>query len=215
MKPSTLSRFDVDGAAGRIEVKLNDPGETRRGIALVAHPHPLFGGTNENKVVTTLARVFFEAGYVVARPNFRGVGDSAGVHDNGAGETDDLSSVMARLREHHGRLPAVLAGFSFGGFVASRLAALASAEGTPYELVVLVAPAVGRFEVGPVATSTVVIHGEDDDVVLDDDDVDSAGVPGGAVVVGVGGPGITSETTAELFSALLSVSVPVMVTLFG
>jgi alpha/beta superfamily hydrolase len=165
MKPSTLSRFDVDGAAGRIEVKLNDPGETRRGIALVAHPHPLFGGTNENKVVTTLARVFFEAGYVVARPNFRGVGDSAGVHDNGAGETDDLSSVMARLREHHGRLPAVLAGFSFGGFVASRLAALASAEGTPYELVVLVAPAVGRFEVGPVATSTVVIHGEDDDVV--------------------------------------------------
>jgi alpha/beta superfamily hydrolase len=165
MKPSTLSRFDVRGAAGNIEVKLNDPGEGRRGIALVAHPHPLFGGTNENKVVTTLARTFFEAGHVVARPNFRGVGESEGVHDHGNGETDDLLLVMAALRLRFGALPAVLAGFSFGGFVASRLAARAEAAGDPFRLVVLVAPAVGRFEVGPVRPSTVVIHGEDDDVV--------------------------------------------------
>jgi alpha/beta superfamily hydrolase len=120
MKPSTLSRFDVRGAAGNIEVKLNDPGEGRRGIALVAHPHPLFGGTNENKVVTTLARTFFEAGHVVARPNFRGVGESEGVHDHGNGETDDLLLVMAALRVRFGALPAVLAGFSFGGFVAAQ-----------------------------------------------------------------------------------------------
>jgi alpha/beta superfamily hydrolase len=165
MKPSTLSRFDLRGAAGNIEVKLNDPGAGRRGIALIAHPHPLFGGTNENKVVTTLARVFFEAGHVVARPNFRGVGESGGVHDEGRGETDDLSLVMDALRERFGPLPAALAGFSFGGFVASRLAARAEAADAPFALVVLVAPAVGRFEVGPVSGSTVVIHGEDDDVV--------------------------------------------------
>jgi len=165
MKPSTLSRFDIRGAAGNIEVKLNDPGPERRGIALIAHPHPLFGGTNENKVVTTLARVFFDAGHVVARPNFRGVGDSDGVHDDGNGETDDLALVMDALRARFGPLPAVLAGFSFGGFVASRLAARAEAAGDPLSLVVLVAPAVGRFEVGPVRPSTVVIHGEDDDVV--------------------------------------------------
>ncbi len=165
MKPSTLSRFDVDGAAGRIEVKVNDPGDTRRGVALVAHPHPLFGGTNENKVVTTLARALFDAGWLVARPNFRGVGESEGVHDEGNGETDDLLQVMASLRTRYGDAPAVLAGFSFGGFVASRLAARAEAEGQPYRLVVLVAPAVGRFEVATVSASTVVIHGEDDDVV--------------------------------------------------
>jgi alpha/beta superfamily hydrolase len=165
MKPSTLSRFDLRGAAGNIEVKLNDPGGHRRGIALIAHPHPLFGGTNENKVVTTLARVFFDAGHVVARPNFRGVGDSQGVHDEGNGETDDLALVMDALRARFGPLPAVLAGFSFGGFVASRLAARAEVAGDPFSLVVLVAPAVGRFEVGTVSPSTVVIHGEDDDVV--------------------------------------------------
>lgn len=169
MKPSTLSRFDVEGAVGRIEVKVNDPGNTpqqpRRGIALVAHPHPLFGGSNENKVVTTLARVLFDAGYLVARPNFRGVGDSAGAYDEGKGETDDLALVLERLHAHHGRLPAVLAGFSFGGFVASRLAARRAADGEPFSLVVLVAPAVGRFAVGEVAPSTRVIHGEDDDVV--------------------------------------------------
>jgi alpha/beta superfamily hydrolase len=165
MKPSTLSRFDVRGAAGVIEVKLNDPGPERCGIALIAHPHPLFGGTNENKVVTTLARVFFDAGHVVARPNFRGVGESEGVHDDGAGETEDLARVMDALRARFGPLPAVLAGFSFGGFVASRLAARADAAGDAFSLVVLVAPAVGRFEVGTVRPSTVVIHGEDDDVV--------------------------------------------------
>jgi len=165
MKPSTLSRFDVEGAAGRIEVRVNDPGESRRGIALVAHPHPLHGGTNENKVVTTLARVFFDAGHVVARPNFRGVGESQGEFDHGLGETEDLLLVMARLRERHGPLPAVLAGFSFGGFVASRVAHRVEAANLPFSLVVLVAPAVGRFEVGEVAPATVVIHGEDDDVV--------------------------------------------------
>ena len=165
MKPSTLSRFDVRGAAGTIEVKLNDPGPGRRGIALIAHPHPLFGGTNENKVVTTLARVFFDAGHVVARPNFRAVGESEGTHDEGNGETEDLALVMDALRVRFGSLPAMLAGFSFGGFVASRLAARADAAGDAFSLVVLVAPAVGRFEVGPVRPSTVVIHGEDDDVV--------------------------------------------------
>lgn len=165
MRPATLERVDATGAAGRIEVRVNDPGAHRRGVAIVAHPHPLFGGTNENKVVTTLARSFFEAGYAVARPAFRGTGESEGEHDHGEGETDDLQAVAATLAARYGSAPSLLAGFSFGGFVASRLAARAQASGRPYRLVVLVAPAVGRFAVGEVDASTVVIHGEDDDVV--------------------------------------------------
>jgi alpha/beta superfamily hydrolase len=165
VRPDTLLRLDAAGAAGRIEVRVNDPGPARRGVAIVAHPHPLYGGTNENKVVTTVARAFFEAGYAVARPAFRGTGESEGEHDHGDGETDDLQAVAARLEGHFGTKPVLLAGFSFGGFVASRLAARAQAAGEPYRLVVLVAPAVGRFAVGEVDPSTVVIHGEDDDVV--------------------------------------------------
>jgi len=165
MKPSTLRRVDAFGAAGRIEVRVNDPGAHRRGVALVAHPHPLHGGTNENKVVTTLARVFFEAGYAVARPAFRGTGESEGEHDHGDGETDDLQAVAATLESTFGVAPSLLAGFSFGGFVASRLAARARDDRRAYRLLVLVAPAVGRFAVGEVDASTVIIHGEDDDVV--------------------------------------------------
>lgn len=165
MKPATLLRVDAFGTAGRIEVRVNDPGAARRGVAMVAHPHPLYGGTNENKVVTTIARTFFDAGYAVARPAFRGTGESAGEHDHGEGETDDLQAVASALEAHFGVAPSLLAGFSFGGFVASRLAGRAQAAGRPYRLVVLVAPAVGRFAVGEVDASTVVIHGEDDDVV--------------------------------------------------
>lgn len=160
MHPSTLHQLLIPGPAGAIDTLLNDPGETRRGIALIAHPHPLMGGTNENKVVQTLAKTFFALGYAALRPNFRGVGQSAGVHDKGIGETDDLLTVIRYAREKFGELPITLAGFSFGSYVQTRVIKQIDAE-----RLVLVAPAVSRFETGEVPEETLVIHGEVDDVV--------------------------------------------------
>ncbi|MDB5811321.1 MAG: esterase/lipase/thioesterase family protein [Betaproteobacteria bacterium] len=118
------------------------------------------GGTKDNKVVTTLARTFHALGYVALRPNFRGVGGTGGVHDEGRGETDDLIAVAACAQEKFGPLPLVCAGFSFGSFVQTRVAKQLS----PAQLV-LVAPAVNRFPTEQVAPGTLIIHGEVDDVV--------------------------------------------------
>ena len=103
----------VDGSAGTIEAIVEDPG-TPRGIAIVCHPHPLFGGSNSNKVTQTLARTFARLGYLAVRPNFRGVGGSGGTHDHGHGESADMLSVLAAIRRRYGDLPVALAGFSFG-----------------------------------------------------------------------------------------------------
>jgi len=158
--PSTLSEILIDGPAGAIEVAINDPGTSRRGLALIAHPHPLQGGTRENKVVTTLARACFSLGYCALRPNFRGVGQSAGTHDKGTGETDDLVAVAERMRGRFGDLPLLLAGFSFGAFVQTRVARRLNAE-----RLALIAPAVNRFDADPVPEDTLVVHGDQDDVV--------------------------------------------------
>lgn len=160
MLPASLERALIAGPAGEIETDLNDPGAERRGIALIAHPNPVQGGTKDNKVVTTLAKAFYSLGYAAARPNFRGVGKSAGTHDEGRGETDDLVAVAAWLRERYGNLPLVLAGFSFGSFVQTRVAKRVEAE-----RMVLVGPAVSRFRAETVPPQTLVIHGELDDVV--------------------------------------------------
>jgi uncharacterized protein len=160
MHPSTLERVLIDGPAGTIEADINDPGEPRRGIALVAHPNPVQGGTKDNKVVTTLAKAFFSLGYVALRPNFRGVGASAGVHDEGRGETEDLLAVARYAARRFGKLPLLLAGFSFGSFVQTRVARHLHAE-----RLVLVGPAVNRFPAETVPADTLVIHGERDDVV--------------------------------------------------
>jgi uncharacterized protein len=160
LRPATTDRLLLDGTAGKIEVDISDPGETRRGIALIAHPHPLMGGTKDNKVVTTLARTFYKLGYVALRPNFRGVGASTGTHDEGRGETADLIAVAHYARDKYGQLPLTCAGFSFGSFVQTRVAK----EINPDQLV-LVAPAVNRFPAETVASGTLVIHGELDDVV--------------------------------------------------
>jgi alpha/beta superfamily hydrolase len=160
LHPSTLSSVLIEGPVGPVDVALNDPGEARRGIALIAHPHPLQGGTRDNKVVTTLARAFFALGYCAARPNFRGVGASAGIHDRGIGETDDLIAVAEHLRKRFGSLPILLAGFSFGSYVQTRVVKRLAAE-----RLALVAPAVNRFETEPVPEDTLVVHGDADDVV--------------------------------------------------
>jgi len=160
MPAASLKRLLIEGPAGPIETDVNDPGGARCGIALIAHPNPVHGGTKDNKVVTTLAKVFFALGYVAARPNFRGVGASAGSHDDGRGETEDLLAVARHLKHQYGDLPLLLAGFSFGGFVQTRMAKRVHARS-----LVLVAAAVNRFPAETVAPGTLVIHGELDDVV--------------------------------------------------
>jgi len=160
MAPSTRERVLIDGAVGNIETDINAPVAPFRGIALIAHPNPVQGGTKDNKVVTTLAKVFFNLGYVALRPNFRGVGASAGEHDKGIGETDDLVMVIEYAWRLFGKLPVLLAGFSFGSFVQTRVARRIVAE-----RLVLIGPAVNRFAAETVADNTLVIHGEHDDVV--------------------------------------------------
>jgi alpha/beta superfamily hydrolase len=161
MTPRTTERLTVNGPAGAIEVVQNLPAPSVRGIALVCHPHPLEGGTLDNKVAHTLAKTFFALRYAAIRFNFRGVGQSAGTFDEGIGETDDALAVLNDARRRLGdALPVALAGFSFGSFVQTRVAERVSAE-----RLVLVGPAVKRFPVQNVAADTIVVHGEEDDVV--------------------------------------------------
>ncbi len=137
--PAAAERAMLEGAAGRIEVGASFP-EAPRALAVIAHPHPLFGGTMNNKVVTTLARAFFESGAATFRFNFRGVGASEGAHDEGRGETDDMLRVIEHARATAGALPLWLAGFSFGGAVATRASGVAD-----FAQLVLVAPGFRRI----------------------------------------------------------------------
>jgi alpha/beta superfamily hydrolase len=155
MRAATRREF-VAGPAGRIECAVDAPDGQAKGRALIAHPHPLFGGTLDNKVVQTLARAFLELGYEAWRPNFRGIGQSEGAYDEGRGEVDDLQAVYRHLGSH----PIVLAGFSFGGAMAARLSARVQAAG-----LVLVAPAVANFDTPQVPPGTLVVHGEQDETV--------------------------------------------------
>ena len=162
-----------DGDAGPIETLVDEP-EVTRGLALVAHPHPLLGGTNRNKVVYTLAHCLRDLGYLALRPNFRAVGGSAGTHDEGNGETDDLLGVLEQAAQRWPSahpLPMALAGFSFGAFVQTRVASRLAAAGRPAERVVLVALATGRlhettaYQADPVPRGSILIHGDRDTVV--------------------------------------------------
>ncbi|MEM5438164.1 alpha/beta hydrolase [Paraburkholderia diazotrophica] len=166
-------KYLVDGPVGKIEVALDAPDATRdanaapRGIALVAHPHPLFGGSMDNKVAQTIARTLVQLNYITYRSNFRGVGETQGTHDAGIGERDDLLAVLEHMRAQPGQadLPLVLAGFSFGTFVLSHVAARLREEGKEIERMVFVGTAASRWEVAPVPENTIVIHGETDDTV--------------------------------------------------
>jgi alpha/beta superfamily hydrolase len=154
---------DVAGPAGRIEVAIDAPDGAVLGVAVLCHPHPLHGGTMDNKVVQTLARAFVQLGWRAVRFNFRGVGTSQGHWDQGAGEVDDALAVVAAQRDP--ALPLALGGFSFGGYVAAQAAARLAAARTPVRRVVLVGPATSTFPVPPVPADSLVIHGEADDVV--------------------------------------------------
>jgi len=158
-------KFYLDGAAGKMQCLLDLPDDAPRGIALVGHPHPLYGGTMENKVAQTLARTFVTLGYVVARFNFRGVGESEGVHDHGVGEVDDMKTMYDHMRERYPNLPVTLTGFSFGTFVQAQLAQRLAAEGLPVERLVLVGSAAGKWAMPDVPQDTILIHGEQDDTI--------------------------------------------------
>lgn len=159
------------GPGGAIEVFI-EPQDDAKGIALIAHPHPLFGGTADNKVVTTLAKAFRELGCHTLRPSFRGVGGSQGTHDRGIAETDDLRIVHDHARERFGDgLPVYLAGFSFGAFVVTRLAKQLAEAGIPARRLVLVGTAAGfvegdrQYATEAVTPETIVIHGAADETV--------------------------------------------------
>ncbi|KAK49505.1 alpha/beta hydrolase [Caballeronia jiangsuensis] len=163
-------KFLIDGPVGKIECALDRTdanSQPARGIALVAHPHPLFGGTMDNKVAQTLARTMVQLGYVTYRSNFRGVGATAGEHDNGIGEQDDLLALIDHMRAQPGQadVPIVLAGFSFGTFVLSHVARRMLEAGKDIERMVFVGTAASRWEVAPVPDTTLVIHGEVDETV--------------------------------------------------
>ena len=164
----------IPGPVGQIDLSIDLPDATMgapRGLALVGHPHPLFGGTKDNKVAQTLARTFVGLGYVTVRLNFRGVGKTEGTHDNGIGEQDDVLAVLDWMRTQTewsadvATLPLALGGFSFGSFVISQVARHLAEAGTPAERLALVGTATSRWDVAPVPADTIVIHGEQDDTV--------------------------------------------------
>jgi alpha/beta superfamily hydrolase len=168
MTPHT-ERFTLTGAVGTLQCALDLPDAelfpAPRGLALVAHPHPLFGGTMDNKVTQTLARSFLVLGYVAVRMNFRGVGESAGVYDEGKGETDDMELLLTHMRERYPDLPLALSGFSFGTFVQAQLQQRLQAAHTPAERLALVGTAAGKWPMPGVPANTILIHGEVDDTI--------------------------------------------------
>jgi len=175
--PAGTTRPQVAGATGRIEVAANIPHDARA-VAVIAHPHPLFGGTMDNKVVTTLAKAFMDAGMAVFRFNFRGVGATEGKHDEGRGEADDMVAVIEHARATVAGVPLYMAGFSFGGAVATR-----ASERVDFRQLVLVAPGFRRISEHGMgeppdpndpalgspgrhtASNTVIVHGDLDETV--------------------------------------------------
>ena len=179
----------IEGIVGAIEMSIDLPDELKnnpsfaiRGLALLAHPHPLMGGTMDNKVAQTMARAFNQLGYVSVRPNFRGVGGTAGVHDNGVGELEDLLHVTEWMCtpsswssfevtanqawvSNVNTFPLVVSGFSFGSFVGSHLVQRLADLGRPAERLVMVGSAAGKWTLAEVPADTILIHGELDETI--------------------------------------------------
>ncbi|MDA1331479.1 MAG: alpha/beta hydrolase [Proteobacteria bacterium] len=159
----------IEGPSGSLEIVVNEPSDTSIGCALIAHPHPLYGGTFNNKVVQTLAKAFCALGLTAVRFNFRGVGNSDGVYDGGTGEIEDFEAVLTYASNRFQPKYLIFSGFSFGTYVVAR----AAKDKRPHQ-VVLIAPAVGKFKIENVPADSLVLHGEEDDVVLLSDVLDWA-----------------------------------------
>lgn len=163
----------LQGPVGSLQTLVDMPaleaGQKPVGVAVIAHPHPLFGGTMDNKVVQTMARAFMQSGWMAVRFNFRGVGVSEGTYDEGRGELQDLLAVIDHFSPAVTQQGALaLAGFSFGAFVTSHAVQALHAVRN-IDRVVLVGTAAGRFEVAKLPNDlhakTLVLHGEEDDTV--------------------------------------------------
>lgn len=179
--PASICR--VAGAAGAIDCLIDFPAAARQtpqvlppgasaGLVIIGHPHPLYGGTRDNKVAATLARAFTSMGWISVRPDFRGVGASEGEHDHGQGETEDFLLLAEALRDVEplkphlsDRYALAMAGFSFGSFVAASAAQRLAGAGRPLDALVLVGTAAGKWPVPPVPPGTLVIHGERDETI--------------------------------------------------
>ena len=166
MKPKP-QKFFIDGPAGKLEAVLAEPDMSPCGIAVIAHPHPLFGGTMDNKIIHTLFNTLLELGFISVKFNFRGVGESTGVHDDGIGEIEDVMAVVSNVSDHfhtqYDDLSLLLAGFSFGGAIQAH-----AAQHLKPQHLILVAPSVERLNAPPVidhAGQVLIIHGDQDDVV--------------------------------------------------
>lgn len=159
---SQTVKQSVAGQAGAIECALDAPAGAPQGVAVICHPHPVHGGTMDNKVVITLVRAFLQVGWRTVRFNFRGAGGSEGAWDEGRGEVDDALAVIAAQRRAGERF--MLAGFSFGAYVAAEAASRLAADARP-ERLVLVGPSTQKQKMADVPADTVVVHGEADEVV--------------------------------------------------
>jgi alpha/beta superfamily hydrolase len=157
-------KFTLAGGAGQWKAYSISPRTRRAASRWWPIPHPLYGGTMDNKVAVTLMRTFVNLGYVVARINFRGVGASAGVHDHGH-RRNRRHGHAAPMDGKISGLPVALAGFSFGTFVQSHLAQRLAAAGTPAERLVLVGAAAKKWEMAAIPADTILIHGENDDTI--------------------------------------------------
>ena len=161
MNSHTVRRM-LAGPAGAIECALDAPAGAPAGVAVICHPHPVHGGTMDNTVVITLARAFLQTGFRTVRFNFRGAGGSEGAWDEGRGEIDDALAVIAAERD--AGAPFMLAGFSFGAYVAAAAAKRLPDADKPQRMV-LVGPSTQKQAMDPVPADTVVVHGEADEVV--------------------------------------------------
>ena len=171
MSNNRTETVTFDGETGVIDCAMDWPTDTPRGWALVLHPNPAQGGTRDNKVVTTISRACVQHGLVAVRPNFRGIGQSAGVFDEGRGETDDMARLVEQFQTRYPELVAgawVLGGFSFGTCVGAQLyAKLKTSQSAVPNMVIWAGSAVLRFQHGDVdaPSDALVVHGENDDVV--------------------------------------------------
>lgn len=175
--PLIESTFLIPGPAGDLELITSpiDEAKHKSAVAVICHPHPLHGGTMNNKVVTTLARAFKDLGLRTVRFNFRGVGKSEGSFAAGIGETDDLLAVINWVKKTCPGDALWLAGFSFGGYVSARVAALyapsnkgdALHEPISVAQLVTIAPQVSRFKsTYPMITCPwLLVQGEQDEIV--------------------------------------------------
>lgn len=161
LKANNQETLLIEGAVGKLELKITHATEGNKWV-VICHPHPLFGGTMDNKVVTTLAKAFVGQGYGTLVFNFRGVGASEGDYDNAIGEQDDLTSVVAFLKTQHSVGQLTLAGFSFGGVIA-----LKQAEKLVVDKLYLVAPAISLIEVSEIKINQpwVLIQGGNDEMI--------------------------------------------------